>query len=277
MMPSPFRYPGGKSRAAARRWVLAHRPLDCREYREPLVGGGGVFWGLHRAACRERWVNDAHPGLVAVYLALRDRPAEFAAACRAVPPARLREEFGRLKADPGADPAVRYFLLNRTGFAGRVNYDLPSRLFFSNPQGWGVVAGDLLERAAAHLSGVRVTCGDYAPLLSEPGHPGGVWCYCDPPYFANTRLQRSSQLYQYGFSDADHERFAAAVRASPHKVAVSYDDCDLARDLFPGSAGFRYARASWAYSGTTLKRKARGGELLILNYEPRRPGVALED
>ena len=93
--------------------------------------------------------------------------------------ARLKAVFDRLKVSPAADPALRCYFLDRTGFGGPVNYALPSRLQFTNTEGWNVVAGDALERAAALLKGVPLTCGDFAPLLAEPGPD--VWAYCDPP------------------------------------------------------------------------------------------------
>ncbi|MBA4067943.1 MAG: hypothetical protein C0501_30420 [Isosphaera sp.] len=279
-MPAPphapislLRYPGGKSKPAARRWVLAHQPRVVGEYREPFVGGGGVFFALPPGV--PAWVNDIDPDLVAVYLALRDRPAEFAARCRVVDPARLKEEFDRVKLDGGEDRAFRYFLVNRTVFGGRVNYDLPSRLYFSNPDGWNVVKGDTLGRAAAHLAGVRVTCGDFAPLLAEPGRD--VWCYADPPYLVNSSLPPTCRLYRHAFTGADHARLAAAVRASPHKVALSYgDDPDgFARSLYPAAEGFRVAAADLNYGGTVGGGKARGRELLILNYNPGKVSVLL--
>jgi DNA adenine methylase len=293
-MGSIFRYPGGKTRPGVRRWILAHRPADVREYREPFVGGGGVFFALNAGPAV--WLNDLNPGLVAVYQALRDGPAEFIARCRAVPPAaaadpvceagprggqrvnaRLKAVFDTVAFDENADPAFRYYFVNRTVFGGRVNYDIPSRLYFSNPEGWNVVGTDALDRAAAKLAGCKVTCGDFAPLLSEPGD--GVWVYCDPPYVVNTNLSRTSQLYQHGFTEDDHRRFAAAVRASPHKVAVSYDDDPdgFVRSLFPAADGFRIVENSWQYVGTTNEEKATGRELLILNYDLPRTALNLFD
>ena len=43
--------------------------------------------------CFERaWLNDLHPGLIAVYEALRDRPDEFIGRCRTLSPASPNEE-----------------------------------------------------------------------------------------------------------------------------------------------------------------------------------------
>lgn len=285
--PGIFRYPGGKNKPAVRSWILHHAPKNVREYREPFVGGGGVFWGMNKAEAY--WVNDVNPGLVAVYQALADRPHEFIAKCREIEPrkpsdpmskpgprgglptnARLKAVFDSMALNEDCDQALRYFFVNRTVFGGRVNYDIPSRLYFSNAEGWDIVKTDSLERSAKKLVGVRVTCGDYRQLLSEPGED--VWIYCDPPYIVNTGLTPSSQLYQFGFTEQDHLDFADAVKASPHKIAVSYDDDPegIIRSLFPESDGFHIVENDWAYCGTTNDEKEKGRELLILNYDPPR-------
>ena len=281
---SPFRYPGAKSKAAEA--LRYYRPLGAVEYREPFVGGGSMFFEL--GFCFERvWLNDLHRGLMSVYEARRDRPDEFIGLCRDIPAAdpnepmtalgprggapknaRLKAAFDKIKLDEEADQALRYYIVNRMAYgSGRVNYEIPSRLGFGSHAGWNVVATDKLEQAAAALQGVRLTCGDYRVLLEEPGED--VFVFCDSPYVVNSYLPRSSQLYQHSFTEQDHYDFAGAVKACPHKVMVTYDDDEdgLVRSLFPKS-DFWIEVLGWAYSGTTEKKKRRGRELLILNYEP---------
>jgi DNA adenine methylase len=264
-----------------------------REYREPFVGGGGVFFKARFGHDLERfWLNDKHQGLMEVYRALAERPEEFMRLCREVGPARsdddlteagprggrpvnkrLHDEFHRVAFEGDAsrcDQAYRYFFVNRTVHgSGRVNYDIPSRLYFSNPDGWNVTAGDQLEEAARALAGVKVTCGDYAELFEAPGED--VWIYADPPYVVNSGLSPSSQLYQHSFTMEDHRVFAEAVKRCEHKVTISYDEDDggLVRELFPESEGFFVVESGWSYCGTTSERKENGKELLICwNYRP---------
>lgn len=289
-MQSIFRYPGGKTREAVRSWILGLRPGRVRDYREPFVGGGGVFFAL-KPGEGERWINDRNDGLVAVYRALAERPGEFIERCRATEPARdddpmtepgvrggkpanarLKAEFDRVAFGGETDPAYRYFFINRTVFGGRVNYDRQSRLYFSNPAGWEVVRPGRLEKAAERLQGVRVTCGDFEPLFDDPGKD--VWIYADPPYYCNTQFHGSSQLYQHSFTVADHRRLAEVFRRCKHPVALSYDDDEegFIRGLY---AGFRIEENTWAYSGSTNAEKDRGRELLILNYDPPERGMPL--
>src|SRR3954454_22869125 len=200
---SPLRYPGSKGKVAH---LLPHyRPLGCRHYREALCGGASLFWdakSLFDTCC----LNDIHQGLMAFFRALRDRPDEFIAKCRAIAPAmpddpmtlpgprggapknaRLKSLFDSLKLDRECDQAFRFFVVNRMVHgSGRVNYSIASRLSFGSHIGWDIVSSDRLEQAAAVLQGARLTCGDYLPVLEEPGND--VWIYVDAPYWINSGL-----------------------------------------------------------------------------------------
>lgn len=290
-MQSIFRYPGGKTKRHIQEWIVANRPAGVKEYREPFVGGGGIFF--HFDGVERRWINDKHEGLVAVYRALAERPEEFIARCKLVHPEQKGEEltepgprggaqlckrlkgvFDSVSLNEECDQAFRYFFVNRTVHgSGRVNYDIPSRLYFSNPQGWNIVANGRLQEAADHVAGTKITCGDYAELFDAPGDD--VWIYADPPYKVNTDLHRSSQLYQHSFTDDDHRRLAEVVKRCKHKVCISYDDDDegFIRSLYP-EGQFYIVTAEWRYCGTTNGKKEVGRELLILNYEP--PGSAFQ-
>lgn len=277
-MKSIFRYPGGKSKTSVRDWILSAQPDDINEYREPFVGGGGIFFEM----TGKRWINDIHSGLIAVYKALRDRPEEFITKCRRIKThqpndettpsgkrngqpknKRMQDFFEYIKMNEDEDQALRYFYLNRTCYSGRVNYDRPSRLYFSNPNGWNIINTKRLDTAARHLRKVRITCQSYEALLHEPGQ--GVWIYVDPPYLVNTNLCPNDKLYQHNFTFEQHEKLAADVRQSPHKIAISYDDDKdgIIRSLYKG---FNIQPNNWKYCGSCLPTKRDGAELLITNY-----------
>jgi DNA adenine methylase len=260
-----------------RQLILDKMPGDILEYREPFVGGGGVFFGLGRSC--KAWLNDIHPGLMAVYCAMRDRPSAFLRACRAIKPQadeeivpppiynhRLKAIFEGFARDTSMDPALRYFFLNRTVWVGRVTYD-PSkacRLYFSNPTGWNVTKGARLEEAIACMVGVRTTCGDFERLFDAPGK--NVWIYADPPYYRDGELSRLDKQYQHGFYRADHARLQQAVTRCKHRVCISYDDHPLVRE-WAKRCGLYMEKASWNYVGCNRQKKQPGKELLITNYK----------
>lgn len=267
-MKSIFRYPGGKSRPAIREWILNHRPEGVEEYREPFVGGGGIFFGVEPASVKRRWINDKHSGLIAVYSSLLERPDEFIRQCMSVPEP-LEDFFEQVKLNEECDQALRYLFVNRTVFAGRVHYDWPSRLAFTTPERWLALTEGRLRQAAGWVAGTKITCSDFEPLFAEPGE--AVWIYADPPYWKNTEFSGNTKLYQHCFDKEDHERLAAAIKGCPHNVCLSYDDDDegFIRSLYPESEGFSVVKRDFLNCGTTNKEKDLGKELLILNYEPR--------
>lgn len=285
-MQSIFRYPGGKTRKNVREKILKYMPSDIQEYREPFVGGGGIFFSIDKSI--KRWINDKDENLIQVYLALRDRAAEFISKCREISPAeegeplysvpkgkaqynlRLKQYFDFFANNKQCDQALRYFFINRTVWGGRVNYSLKSRLYYSVPEGWNIIKGDKLEQAANHLENVNITSTSYEDVLLEPSDQK-CWIYCDPPYLVNSNFSKTSQLYRHNFNLEDHYRFADTIKQSKHKICISYDGgYDLLKSLYKD---FNIHEENWTYCGTSSakslsvkKSKKNGKELIITNY-----------
>ena len=275
-MQSILRYPGAKNAAAVQQLIMSHAPKAFLEYREPFAGSAAICFAVGAAV--PRWINDKHPGLMSVWKALHDCPQDFIARCRTISPAehgeavvtmpsgkqypkRLYDLFHQMLVDEAADAALRYLFLNRMSWNGRVILDplRRSRNYFSNPRGWSIVHTARMERAAAQIQGTRITCGDYLPLLEEPGE--GVFIYADIPYVSETKRPPSAKLYEVGFTWSDHHRFALAARNCRHNLLISLDDDPVVWELYKG---FHIRRAEWRYMGT--KDRKMGSELIITNY-----------
>lgn len=271
-----FRYPGGKSKKNVCLKILSKAPANFKEYREPFVGGGGVYF--HIPPLITRWINDLDQDLMSVYAALKVDPGSFIKNCRAIKSIdtggteeELKQKFLEFKASTAescAEKALKYFFINRTVWNGRVNYDKPSRVYFSNPTGWDIVFTDKLEKAAWLLNNTILTYSDYSRLLEADGDD--VWIYCDPPYVKNTNLAPSSQLYKHNFTYEDHELLAEKVKSCKHKVLISYDDDEkgFIRSLYKN---FNLYKDEWTYCGSSSavgqpKTKRKGEELIIMNY-----------
>ena len=157
MIKGIFRYPGGKSKKSVRDKILTHFPKSYKEYRESMVGGGGIYFSIDPSI--NRWINDVDPYLMEVYKALKERPEKFIKMCRFIPTQykdessdqyflRLKNHFELFTTDDKCDQALRYFFIHRTVWSGRVNYSIKSRLYFSNPSGWNIIDTNRLEEAA---------------------------------------------------------------------------------------------------------------------------------
>jgi DNA adenine methylase len=92
---SPLRYPGGKSRALSQ--IVPLIP-EFKEYREPMVGGGSVFFNLKQAyptvipsgddetgkGERIDWINDMNYELYCFWKAAQECAHELAEAVRVI-------------------------------------------------------------------------------------------------------------------------------------------------------------------------------------------------
>jgi DNA adenine methylase len=277
-----FRYPGGKSKKQIREQIIAKFPKNYKEFRDVMVGGGGIFF--HIPPAKKRWINDLDSNLISVYKELQTNSEDFIKKCRKIETqkaedglisskpngkakynARLKGVFDELK-NSDKDPALKYLFINRTVWGGRVNYEIDSRMYFSNPQGWKVVHTDKMEKASKILQDVKITSVDYSELLEQDGED--VVVYIDPPYVRNTKLDKNSRLYRFNFELEDHEKLCENIKKCKHNIILSYDDDPYIRKLYKD---FKIIKSNWVYCGTSSakthsKTKKVGKELIIMNY-----------
>jgi len=291
-LPSPLRYPGGKSRVAERlcRFIPPHR-----EYREPFVGGGAIFFRKPKA--RKSWINDLHPGLYAFWKALRDHFEDFAHRCRQIDGSSeesLRAEFlywinrRDLMTAQGDDEllerAVQFYFINR-----RVVYDPArrSRLYFSNPGGWSRLEKRLAHLAACSrkLQGVEITQLSFEECLGDATEE--TFIYADPPYYRDSLDTPTSRLYEGHFTIEQHQLLRDLLARTPARVMVSYDDRPEVRDLYRDGSRWRLIPLRWKYCGRYAKtkeqrarnekeKKVSGRELVLVNYDPGQPALPPE-
>src|ERR1700758_364195 len=70
---SPLRYPGGKQKAIEQ--IAKMLPKSAAEFREPMVGGGSVFFHARSVGlARSYWINDKFKELVSFWRAVQNPP-----------------------------------------------------------------------------------------------------------------------------------------------------------------------------------------------------------
>jgi len=290
---SPLRYPGGKSRVAKR---LAPYVPPHEEYREIFFGGGGLFF--HKPKAKRNWINDLHPGLYAFWKTLRDNYDAFAALCREQDASNLRRTFDywinrfdlmRATGDDALlERALQYYFINRTVWTGRVVYDPArrSRLYFSNPKGWGNLDKKLahLRECSEKLQGVEITNLPFEQCLADATPTTLI--YADPPYYRDSLDSPCSKLYEGHFAIEQHTLLRDLLAASPALAMVSYDDCPDIRALYCGNDGWRLEELEWKYAGRYARTKEEialgepetkvtGRELLLLRCTDASCSLAL--
>ncbi len=272
VIPSPLRYPGGKSRAVAK--IAQQLPEHFSEYREPFVGGGSVFVYLRQMFPQVRmWINDLNFDLFCFWIETQRDASCLASAIQKVKDETSdgRALFVRLRGQAGTpltdfERAVRFFILNRISFSGTVD---------SGGYSQGAFHARFTDSSIARvlalgtlLRDVKITNEDYSQVIHARGEE--VFLFLDPPYLAATK----SRLYGLNgtlHTSFDHHTFAREVKKCSHAWLITYDDSAEIR------ANFDFAfQEDWElqYGMNNYKRDyaAKGRELFITNYarQPRR-------
>lgn len=234
-LPSPLRYPGGKSKALP--YLAARMPDVVTQYVEPFLGGGSVaLYVTARYPTAKVWVNDAYKPLWAFWSVLRDRPSDLIATLLRVHKLTLDIDVARVSYDKAmadiADPdldvlelAAAYYFCNRLGFSGIIGSALSasSHARWIGTEGHGAAKRiDKLAAVSAQIQGWEITNLDFAEVMR--GADAGVFIYADPPYnMDRPRLYGCNGSMHRGFDHDDFVDAAHAAMADGADVMVSYD------------------------------------------------------
>lgn len=133
----------------------------------------------------------------------------------------------------------------------------------ANGRNFGCIRKDVtkmteyLTRIENRLSTVIIEHKDFEDLLRVYDRPCAFF-YLDPPYWGTERY------YQVKFKQEDHLRLAESLKNLKGRFVLSYNDCEMARDLYKGFTVEEVSRTSnlqLRYSSRPTYR-----ELLIRNY-----------
>lgn len=264
MIKSPLRYPGGKSRAAARIAALAP---DFEAYREPFVGGGSVFVHLKQLfPDKTYWINDIYTELYQFWRVCQQNVQQVADQVNAWrnqhPEGKELHRFlnEHLANFDELETAAAFFIFNRITFSGTTEAGGYSEQAFK-----GRFTESSIQRLfpfAKLLENVTITNEDYQLVLEAPGEQ--VFIFLDPPYYSATKSAlygKNGKLHKV----FDHERFANALKNAPHRWLITYDDSDYIRELFD----FAHITAwdlTYGMRNVTAGSNQVGKELFISNY-----------
>jgi DNA adenine methylase len=205
----PFlKWPGGK------RWLCPAvlelvSGLKFRQYFEPFLGGGAVFFALQPARAV---LSDVNPELMNVYEQVRSFPHKLIEELRNIPV--TIESYDSMRSEDTKDAirsAVRFLFLNRTAFGGM--YRLNQKGRFNVPFGGGqrrpdpLWTTDLLLAASRGLQGAQLRCGDFEVTLR--GARRGDLVFCDPTYTVTHNNNGFIRYNESNFRWADQQRLAA--------------------------------------------------------------------
>ena len=259
---SPFRFVGSKYQA-----IKFLKPIwdivNHDEYREPLLGGGAVFF--YKQKTKFNWLNDIDKKLITTYKIMQDsrKRSYMIKKVMAENPGKTRhteiKNMGYGNTD--LDIAWKYYYLNRTSYSGIMK--LPpygySKTKSVPPSRWG----ERITEAGKKLHNVKLTFVDFTKVIEAPARGKNVFIFVDPPYY----LADQKRAYVHSFRLDDHVRLAKTLKKTPHKFCLTYDDCDEVRNLYKWA---KINAVEWRYhtANSNVTNRKMGKELIITNFTP---------
>lgn len=268
---SPLRYPGGKQRAIDQ--ISQVFPGSAREYREPLVGGGSVYFHARSIALAKKyWINDKFKELISFWQAvqnqaichkLKNELEELQAGFQSAEhiAEHIKEYFHKARAEQPISEyreALLFFFFNRVTFSGTTQAGGFSSA--ASLRRFTVSSIERLIPMPEALAGTRITNLDFEDVICEPG--ADVFIFIDPPYYT------ASKLYGHGGSlhSFDHERLALCLEKSQHRFLITYDDCEEIRELYRWTKIQNWS-LQYGMNNCGMGKKSKiGAELFISNY-----------
>ncbi len=260
---SPLRYPGGKSRALKQ--ILPILP-DFKEFREPMVGGGSVFFALKQLFPNKKfWINDCNRELSSFWKICKNDVDSLIKESKKI---KLNEKNGKRlhislvenSNSSDFDKALRFFILNRITFSGLAESGGYSEQAFHSRFTDSSI--DRLRDASGILQETIITQKDYEEVINVQGD--NVLIFLDPPYLSKTKSKlygKNGELHE----NFDHERFAKVMKNCKHKWLITYDDIPEVRKFFQFAYIYEW-ELQYGMNNYKQGKAAKGKELFISNY-----------
>ena len=134
---------------------------------------------------------------------------------------------------------------------------------------WGYMLGssvtpehwtEIIEPVSKKLQGVKITCLDWNDVIKVKSQydESDVLLYLDPPYY-----KASKNIYNYEFTEPDHQKLCNKLKKTKFKFILSYDANSDIESMYDWA---NVKKINWKYFMSEGRRQ-KGFELLISNYE----------
>ena len=272
-LKTPLRYPGGKSRAVGKIKNFFPNLSNCKEYREPFLGGGSV--ALHISIAFPHlniWVNDLYEPLTNFWQILQRQGDEIASKLKDIKANTsdcrgLFEDSKSILQDRGSTPverAIAFYIVNKCSFSGLTESSSFSRQ--ASIQNFSMRGINKLPQYSRIIQRWTITNDNYEILLTDLVN---AFVYLDPPYEIDSNLYGKKGDMHEGF---DHDKFAYKCDQRTAKMLISYNSSQLIKDRFNSWSASEYAHTYTMRSvGDYMSKQKQRKELLLFNYnkEPK--------
>ena len=229
-----FKCHGGK--AYLKHFILDNFPAKYERlnYIEPYSGAASVL--LNKWPGPAEVLNDIHPGIVAIFQAIKQDPDEFVRRLQALTysDTTFTAALENKQTLSGIDLAVNEYVLRRMSRGGlKKDFAWSERLRGGKPgdvNAWETAIAQI-PAVSRRLQTVLLSCKPAVEVLGEFDR-GDTLAYLDPPYLHTTRAAK--RAYEFEMAEADHRKLCEALLAFRGKAVISGYDSALYNTILSG-------------------------------------------
>ncbi|ACC79453.1 DNA adenine methylase [Nostoc punctiforme] len=268
--PRPFlKWAGGKSRLIQQ--YIPYFPKSYKNYYEPFLGGGAVFFYLQPKAAT---LTDINAELINTYCCVRDRVEELISLLKEHKIRHNKDYYYSVRNNSGGtdlEKAARLIYLNKTCFNGlyRVNSQGKFNVPLGRYENPNICSEVLLQAASEALYYAEIKQADFTEVLNH-ATSSDDFVFFDPPYHPISETSYFTAYSQNCFSKKDQEvlRDTCAELASRGvKVMVCNSDSEFIRNIYTDINFEAYKIKAARSINSNIKNRGMIDELLITSFK----------
>ncbi|MBD0390296.1 MAG: DNA adenine methylase [Nostoc sp. C3-bin3] len=265
--PRPFlKWAGGKSRLIQQ--YIPYFPNSYKNYYEPFLGGGAVFFYLQPTAAV---LTDINAELINTYCCVRDHVEELISILKEHKNRHDRDYYYSVRNNyggTGIEKAARLIYLNKTCFNGlyRVNSQGKFNVPLGRYENPNICSEDLLRTTSKALSTSKIKQANFVDVLNY-ATSNDDFIYFDPPYYPVSETSYFTAYSSDRFAEDQQVQLKDVfVKLAQRgvKVMLSNSDCEFIRNLY-SSFNIHTRSASRAINSNANKR-GKITEVLVTSY-----------
>lgn len=255
-LKAPFGWIGGKSRLA--KDIINLIPEDHTKYIEVFGGAGSVLYSKEKSKLEV--LNDVNGELINLHRAIRNNPQTLSYYLNNL--LISREIFnaikkGHMQPKNKIEAAAFYLYLITQSFGSKMDS-------FAMCAKSGRKPKDIYksyQKWSNRLKGVTIENKSFSELIPLYDKEDAFF-YVDPPYVATESYYKNTG----GFGKKEHEELAALLKGAKGKFLLSYNDCDLVRELYKDFNIKITKEIDYTLGSNMHKKKKSVKEVFITNY-----------
>lgn len=265
--PRPFlKWAGGKSKLIQQ--YIPYFPKSYKNYYEPFLGGGAVFFYLQPSTAI---LTDINAELINTYCCVRDHVEELISILKEHKIRHDKDYYYSIRnhsAGSDIEKAARLIYLNKTCFNGlyRVNSQGKFNVPLGRYQNPNICSEVLLRTASEALATSQIKQTDFTDVLNY-ATSSNDFTYFDPPYYPISETSYFTAYSSYRFAEDQQVKLKDVFEKLARRgvqVMLSNSDCEFIRNLY-SSFNIHSISASRAIN-SNAKKRGKITEVLVTSY-----------